>query len=192
MNLFVKVGLSCTSYRRVLYQVQEEVFNHASCPSVLLLAIDPIPKQQASRVTLLEIIFRRLLTSSLGHHRWRPVTLLIPNARSHLKRYCRTSHFLNVLDHYRSSYFSFASRRCSRGNGIPNRRFCKNCWASAAAYEQNTIVDGISTEFHLPYSLFSNSASAWVQWTSVSKKMAQANTAKSLFIMRSLSNTDKS
>lgn len=192
MNLFVKVGLSCTSYRRVLYQVEEEVFNHVSCPFVLLFAIDPIPKQQALIMTRMEILSRRLLTSSLGHHRWRPVTLLIPNARSHLQRNRRTSHYLNVVDHYRSSYFSFASRRCSRGNGIPNRRFCKNCWASAAAYEQNTTVDGISIEFHLPYSLLSNSASAWVQWTSVSKKMAQANTTKSLFIVRSLSNADKS
>ena len=37
---------------------------------------------------------------------------------------------MKIVPDYRSSYRSFASRRCSRGNGIPKSRFCKNCCAS--------------------------------------------------------------
>ena len=75
------------------------------------------------------------ITSSFGHHRWRPVTLLIPKARSH-----------------RSSYFSFASRRCSRGNGIPKRRFCKNCCASSASIKTNLIFSSYR-EFSSTYQI---------------------------------------
>ncbi len=78
------------------------------------------------------------LTSSFGHQRWRLVTLFIPKARSQLEHISQMLIKCFSLN-YRSSYFSLASRRCSRGNGIPKRRFCKNCCALSAANQRKTI-----------------------------------------------------
>ena len=63
-----------------------EWFNHVVCHLWLLWPIDPIPKTKifGHGSFLLSWSKSFHLLRVLGHHRWRPVTLLIPKARSHL------------------------------------------------------------------------------------------------------------